>query len=558
MSGDPSGEAGHSGHGRGLSAGETRRRLLGAAAGLASPLPALTGAVIVAAPGSAAAQATSLDLRPAVLPLKEDDTVAPGYARDLLIRWGDRVTADAPPWNPRQPNAAAAETQFGWDGRIVDIVPVPAAADAVPRALLAVAHPTVDPAMAFPGGVDRPAVAAAMQGASLLNIERQGDRWLVVDGGYQSRRLTANTLCRVSGPAAGGLGGAVRGLLNVTGGCTTPWGTLLLTEGEPRGWLTRLQGWEGRFADPLGFGWMVELDPMDPGAVPVKRTALGRFPHGDAVAALTRDGRAVVYMSDHRAAGHLMRFTSHGPARGTDALDRGVLAVAVLEGERLRWADLPDGADALLDPSALAGRQGAPPPFDLPSGLALGPNGGRLTLACRGQPGGGEPGGSAGGRPRAGGVLQVMPAGGDHGADTALLRPLLTGGYPGRFSPIGTTWPEHPDTVVLDGNGRAWIGTDRGGRIGGAPDGLFGCDTEGPGRGLPLPLYGAPRGAAVGGSALSPDGTALFAVVRTPGAEPGASWDRPGTRWPGFDGNQPPRTALVAFSRLRGGPVGGA
>src|SRR3712207_8037944 len=45
--------------------------------------------------------------------------------------------------------------------------------DALPIcAVLAVLHPTVDPLMAWPGGVDRPSVAAAMQGASLLNLEK--------------------------------------------------------------------------------------------------------------------------------------------------------------------------------------------------------------------------------------------------------------------------------------------------------------------------------------------------------------------------------------------------
>ena len=103
----------------------------------------------------------------------------------------------------------------------------------MPRAVLAVLHPTVDPLMAWPGGgADRPVVAAAMQGASLLNLERLGSGWVVVDGGYQTRRLHGGTLCRVSGPHGGG--GSVQGLLGLQGGCTTPWGTLLLAEGDPR------------------------------------------------------------------------------------------------------------------------------------------------------------------------------------------------------------------------------------------------------------------------------------------------------------------------------------
>ncbi|MFC7609240.1 hypothetical protein [Teichococcus aestuarii] len=117
--------------------------------------------------------------------------------------------------------------------------------------------------------------------------------------------------------------------------------------------------------------------------------------------------------------------------------------------------------------------------------------------------------------------------------------------------------PEAPATLALDGRGRLWIGTDHDGRVGPAPDALYGCDTQGAGRGLALPLYGAPRGAALGGAAMSPDGAALFALVRTPGAEPGASYGRPGTRWPAFDPTLPPRSTLVSFTRLGGGAVGG-
>ncbi len=488
--------------------------------------------------------ALALDLGPIALPVKQDDTVAPGYRRDVLMRWGDRVTFDAPRWTPRTPDPDAAAAQFGWDARVIGIaVPQQPAADGVPRAILAVAHPTVDAAMAFPGGQDQPAAAAAMQGASLLNVERQAGRWVVVDGGYQNRRLGISTLCRVAG------GGAVRGVLGIRGGCVTPWGTLLLAEGDPAFWQGRLGGLDPAIADGTGYGFVVELNPFDPQSVPVKRRALGRFAHGDVAAALSRDGRAVVYMTDRRVGGFLYRFVSSGPAPAERALDSGTLFVARMEEERLNWMALPEGAP-LPDAAQRAGGT----PLDTPSGLGLDPMGPRLLLACHGSPS----------RP-SGHVIELSADGGDDGAPGASARLLFAAGNPrspqarygGTGLPPGSAWPENPDTVTVDTRGRAWIGTDRLGRIGAQAEGLFACDLAGPGRGVPLPAYGAPRGASVGGAALTPDGETLFFGIRHPGAEPGATFDRPGTRWPEFEAGVPPRSVLAGLTRAGGGPVGG-
>jgi len=445
-------------------------------------------------------------LAQAMPPVAQDDSTAPGWRRATLIRWGDRVTFDAPPFDPARLDADGAGTQFGWDARIAALVTPPPAADGVRRAVLAVVHPTVDPAMAFPGGVDRPEVAAKMQGASLLNLEQQGGRWIIVDGGFQARRLTAANLCSTSGPGAETLGGAVRGVLAPTGGAATPWGTLLLTEGDPTPWAGRLPD----FGRGEAYGWAVELDPLDPQSIPVKQTALGRFAKADAAAAAARDGRAVVFLAEQGAGGYLFRFVSEGPA-SADALALGSLAAARMAGGRLTWLPLPTGAFA--NPPEAA-RQAGATAMDQPRGLAWDGRGNRL-LACGDF-----------------GALALAAEGGDAGAAAMAVQPLGGGGF-GRLG-----------SVSADARGRVLLGGFGGGVVGTNAQPLW--LLEG---GRASAIYAAPRAADLGGAVFSPDGGTIFAAARRPGAEQGSSFNRPATRWPEFRAGQPPRSAIVALTR---------
>jgi secreted PhoX family phosphatase len=474
-------------------------------------------ALLAAAPALLAAPG----LRAQTVAMRLDDQVAPGWRRGVLIRWGDRVTFDAPPFDPARPSAAAAAAQFGWDARILAAIPTPAP-DGVPRALLAVGHPRVEARLAFPGGRDMPEVAGAMQGASLLNIEKRGGAWLVVDGGYQNRRLTAATLCRL-----GSDGGPATGILGVTGGCATPWGSLLLAEGAAAAWRARLPGIE-----PGTAGLVAELDPSDPVSVPVKRPALGRFGAVDAAAALAADGRAVVWLSDGRPGGHLYRFVSD-EAAGARALDAGRMWAARIEAGSLRWLPLPEG-----DPLAAARDAGASR-LDEPSGLAFDPRQGRLCVAMRGG---------------AGQVLEIRAAAGDPAAETGVAEVLVQGreavAPPSRDGavPALPAWPWAPAALSFDGDGALLLATDRGQRPGPMPEMLFRVPVEGGDRGRPAFVLAAPVGAAMGGAALVPDG-ALLAAVAHPGNTPGATWEAPATRWPTLRPEEPPRSTVVTLAR---------
>lgn len=535
-----------------------------------------SGAAAIAAP--ALAQSLVSDIVDVTQPVMLDDRIAPGYRRDVVVRWGDRVAFDAPAWNPQLPTPEAAATQFGWDARVVAILAPPPAADGIPRLILAATHARVDPTMAFPSLRPMPAVEQGMVGASLINLMWAGGRWVVVDGGYQARRITATTLCRFAGPAVGHArlqtaedpaGRAARGVLRAEGGCATPWGTLLLAEGDAT---AELAAWRGGAANEANrFGWLVEVNPLDPTSVPVKHTALGRFAKDDVAVARARDGRPVLYMTEARRDGFLYRFVAarapdgEGAEANTTLLDEGQLAVARVEDATLRWQPLPATPEALIDARAAAEAAGATP-FDAPAGLAVHRDG-RLFLACRGTPL--RAGRTDALNPRAinsfGHVVEIMPANGDHAAETASGAVLILGGDPrqpgatARYGAGTRVWLASPAVLEVDPRGRLLIGTAQGvlQRTTGIADGVYLCGTTGGGRGVLNLLYAAPRAARIGGVRLAPDAGTLFSAVRTPGAEDEADFTRPATRWPAFEPAVPPRTTVIAIAREAGGAIGG-
>lgn len=537
-----------------------------------------SGAAALATP--ALAQSIVSDVADVSQPVMLDDRIARGYRRDVLIRWGDRVEFDAPAWDPRAPTAAATAKQFGWDARVVALFEPPPAADGGKRLVLAATHARVDPAMAFPSQAADPETEQGIVGASLVNLEFLGGRWVVVDGGYQARRITATTLCRMAGPAAGDprlrtemdpSGRAVRGALRAEGGCTTPWGSVLLAEGDPT---VELAHWRGGVANEANrFGWVVEVDPLNPTSLPDKRTALGRFAKDSVAVARAADGRPVIYLTEARVDGFLYRFIAARAPDGTGVaangalLDEGQLAVARVEGATVTWQALPATPEALIETRAAAQAAGGTP-FDRPSGLAVHPDG-RVFLACRGNA---ERGGARTNalNPRPinsfGHVVEFAPANGDHAAETASGAVLILGGDPrqpgatARYGAGTQVWLAAPAVLELDRTGRLLIGTAQGGlqRNTGIADGIFVCGTAaGAGRGVLNLLYAAPRAAAIGGLRLTPDGATLVSAVRTPGAEAGASFARPATRWPAFQPAEPPRTTVIAIVRGAGGPIGG-
>jgi secreted PhoX family phosphatase len=360
-----------------------RRRLLGRGAELA--------ALSVVTSGAYAQTAVRSGLTfPRVAPSNADAVIVPdGYRADIVVRGGDSLFTDSVPLDAStvasgallRPAAADAQAkQFGYNCDGIGLFALDA-----DRQLLCVNHETPMPALMFPGWVEarearalgdfvreRPGAVACMQAAVGLSVVEltRGARWSYARGSRYNRRITARTALEITGPAR------THALLNprneaaplafgTLGNCaagTTPWRTYVTAEENvddyfgngaaakvdaatelahrrfgfrQRDSAYRWEYADSRFdaaanpAESLKFGWIVELDPLDPASRPKKRTALGRFKHESATTVLAADGRAVVYMGDDQQFEYFYKFVSRDtfdaarPERNRDLLDDG-------------------------------------------------------------------------------------------------------------------------------------------------------------------------------------------------------------------------------------------
>ena len=313
--------------------------------------------------------------------------VAAGYNADVLMRWGDKVLPNAPDFDPRNPSAAAQAEQFGYNNDFLGFFPIDGRSD---HGLLVVNHEYTNDELMYPRiaqgksrkqalrDLPEQLVRASMEahGGSVLEVQRTGETWHVVQDSRFASRITAHTGMTITGPAAGHAllqtnadpsGRSVRGMLNNCAGGVTPWGTWLTCEenfnfyfdkdigaevplpetlgryGVPT---TKAYPWgryEARFDlsrepnEPHRFGWVVEIDPFDPTSIPVKRTALGRFKHEGAGGVVNRDNRYVIYQGDDERFEYVYKFVSKDPVdledltNNRDLLDHGTLYVARFE-----------------------------------------------------------------------------------------------------------------------------------------------------------------------------------------------------------------------------------
>ena len=555
------------------------------------------------------------------------------YVADIVLRWGDPVFEGAPAFDPYNQAASGQLKQFGYNNDFIGFYPLNAKKGNGARALLCVNHEYTSTRLMFPGLSERRAltkseceVELAAHGGTIVEIERNGDGvWSPVLSSPFNRRITAgSTDMAITGPAAGSdrmktredqSGEKVIGTLNNCAGGVTPWGTYLMAEenfngnflgktpddspeaenharyGVPGGWYQ----WGRHFDrfdvskepnEPNRFGWVVEVDILDPTSTPKKRTALGRFKHEGAENVIAPDGRVVIYMGDDQRFDYVYKFVS---ARAFDAssreanvdlLDEGTLYVAKFDADGwvdwlpLTWGEGPltpenrfhSQADVLIETRRAADLLGATP-MDRPEDVEPDPRTGRVYVMLTNNNRRTADQTDAA-NPRAknttGQIIEITEPNGDFTATRSRWDMLVQCGDPADPA-SGATWntatSEHgwfgsPDNAALDPEGRLWVSTD-GNEKTGANDGVWALFTDGSMRGTGRAFFRAPNGAEVCGPRFSPDGKTLFVAVQHPGDGDNATFENPSTRWPDFDDTAPPRPSLLAIRRKDGGKIGG-
>lgn len=588
----------------------------------------------------AAAAKSSLTFKeiPHAFPPIKGVQVAPGYSTQVLIRWGDKVTGDAPDFDVNNQSAAAQEKQWGYNNDFIAYMPLPYGSKNSEHGLLCSNHEYTNPWLMFSVGGKKGSyfrltkeqvdVEMAAHGHTIIEVRRTGGKWQVVENSPYNRRMTMlSTPMRISGPAAGHdrmktsadpTGTRVIGTMNNCAGGWTPWGTVLIAEenfhnyflGDPektseaRNYKRyglkkkRRYAW-GEYHDrfnvekepnePNRFGWIVEIDPYDPGSTPVKRTALGRFKHECANTVVNPDGTLSIYSGDDQRFDYLYKFVTHGRynpndrAANRDLLDSGTLYVAKFsDGGTMRWlplvfgtgpltpkTDFHSNADVLIEARRAADLLGATP-MDRPEDVETNPvNGHTYVMLTENKKR--KAGKTNVANPRAksihGHIIELIPPKVKGKANHAALEYrwefFLMGGDPrnpkdaAKYHPDVSKngWLSTPDNCAFDNKGRVWIATD-GQPKKGFSDSVYGADTDGPGRGLTRCFFNSPTGAEICGPMFTPDNRTLFVNIQHPGDDKESTFDKPSTRWPDFKEGMPPRPSMVAITKDDGGVIG--
>jgi secreted PhoX family phosphatase len=622
----------------------SRRAILGAGAAGGLVLTFAGPTTLAAAKTSGSAGLAFEAIQP-VASTVDEFTVPTGYEWQPLIRWGDPVLRDAPGFDPMNQSEDAQSQQFGYNCDYLDVIPLDGKHGK--KAVMVVNHEYTNENVMFPPTTDAAQVdankrtAIAAHGLSVVQVKRAqvGDRWRIDPSRRLNRRITGMTEFLVDGPAAGSdllktkddpTGTRVLGTFNNCSGGTTPWGTVLSGEenfnqyflapaplsaenkryglldtvvasSNDRAWWTvepRFSGQNAGYENESNrFGWVVEIDPMDPGSTPVKHTALGRFKHEAANIRIAASGHVVAYSGDDERFDYVYKFVSRNKYDGSGSaaarrrnmmlLSDGDLYVAKFTGDSPAaeidgtgklpsdgefdgsgtWIPLvKDGQSMVVGMSVaevlvytrVAADKVGPTKMDRPEDIECHPETGAVYIALTNNSNRGvginAPADEANPRNinRDGHVVELVETGNDPTALSFSWKILLVCGLPTnpstyfagydktKVSPISC-----PDNVAFDRSGNLWISTD------GQPssiqknDALHKVTLSGPERGKVEQFLSVPREAETCGPVIHDDEGLVFVCVQHPGEN--GSWTDVRSRFPDY----------IAAGAMAGGSWGG-
>ena len=551
-------------------------------------------------------------------------TVPKGFSWHSVVKWGEPLWSDAVDFDQAtRGTGASQERAFGDNNDGMSLFAygdkhiLIANNEYTNRSIMYGARETK-----LPENEDDVRKGKAAHGVSVMEVAQKDGKWSVVKDSPLNRRITADSPMELTGPAAGHdllktdadpTGTKSLGTWNNCGNGRTPWGTYLACEENFNGYFSSSDqdlklsdefkrygiktkdwgyGWgkyDARFDisknpnEPHRAGYVVEIDPTDPGSTPKKRTALGRFKHENAEVVIAGDGRVVVYLGDDERGEFIYRYVSddaYTVGGDTDTLlDKGKLYAAKFDPNGSgRWVELTPEATGMASmaeiciKTRIAASAVKATTMDRPEWIAAHPN--RAEVYCaltnnknRGKKPnkGGDLTPVEGPNPREankyGQIVRWKPDGGDHTANTFAWDLYVLAGNPTVHKEDGDLRAgssninagnlfNSPDGIAFDNNGMLWIQTD----------GKYSNKDDFEGMGNNQMLVGdtvtgeirrfmvGPKECEVTGIAFSPDRRTMFIGIQHPG-------ERGDSHFPD-GGNTVPRSCIVAVTRDDGEIIG--
>ncbi len=502
-------------------------------------------------------------------PTDEDDLILPeGFRYDVVRKWGDQITEDAP---------------YGYNNDYVAYFPIDAleGGQSSQDGILWVNHEYADPKWVseYQDGEKTPEQIAeekAAVGGSVFRIQKSGDNWEFVEDDQYNRRIDATTPMDLTGPAAGSeeMEGAdeVIGTLANCGGGVTPWNTVLTCE-------ENFQDYYGASSDatetsryrwnddsdnaqpPEHYGWIAEIDPFDPESKPRKHTWLGRLRHENAAVTLSESGKVVVYTGHDQEDQRIYKFVSTGTydpgnrEANLDLLTDGMLYVANFSNGRWVALDYENNpifsdngftsqADVLVRaPEAVAIQEGEDEedvigtPLDRCEDIEVASDGTVYAALTNNAKHGNF----------YGQILRITEAGNDPTAEEFAFEVFAAGGPQTGFA--------SPDNLAFDRNDNLWIVTDMSSDK--LNEGIYEtfknngaffmpAGTAGTG-GDVFQFASGPVQSELTGPFFTPDGSTLFLAVQHPGEET-KDTNEPTSTWPDGDIPRPAVVAITGFA----------